>query len=147
MVLKHKIQLGTKIIDITDEDEETTSKAEPISYREPDVTDVVQPTELGEAIQHLIKDELNKEGMSSMDMLSQLKDFEASGILAIDALVALRFLPKSCLHITRQKKRISPSINGERAKQIVAMVASKREHDADKGNMGIAQRISKGLTG
>lgn len=86
------------------------------------------PTELGETLKELNKDEIDYESrMSGIDMRARLYPSEISSILALDALVAFGICPTRSLAFTRQKKRLSVSQMGLGRKEIVDIVGGKRE--------------------
>ena len=106
-------------------------------------TRIVEPTELGEALKNLNQDVIETHtGMSSIDTKARLHPIECASVLALDALVQLRVCPTSCLGFTRQKKRLSVSVNGEGRKEIVQIVAGKRDLEERTGIMG---RIGNGI--
>ena len=99
------------------------------------VTEVKDSSELGDALNSLNNDDIEKTSrMSGIDMRSRLHYVELSSILAIDSLVSFRFLPMSCLAFTRQKKRLAVSLNGKGRDEIVSIVHGKREGDMGKPN-------------
>jgi len=65
--------------------------------------------------------------------------FERNALMSIDSLVALRFLPVSCLTITRQAKRLNVSMKGEGRKETVDVISGKREHDKQMAGGGFMQ--------
>lgn len=109
---------------------------------------VVQPTELGESLKELNSDSIESlSRMSGIDMRARLQYIEIASILALDSLVSLGCLPIKCLSFTRQKKRLSVSLNGKGREEIVSVVSGKREMDAKLGGMsGFGERI-KGFMG
>jgi len=115
----------------------TTSTNENQIFRErylnPAERNIIQPTELGETLKELNKDalELNTR-MSGIDMRARLNSYEIMTVLALDALVALGFLPTKCLAFTRQKKRLSVSLGGLGREDIVRIVGGKTEVDSKK---------------
>jgi len=115
------------------------------SYDE-QITDISQPTELGESLRELNLDSLEADTrMSGIDMRSRLHFVEIPSILAVDTLVGFKFLPTSCLAFTRQKKRLSVSLDGKGRGEIVDIVGRKREDDVRKG--GIMSNINNKLFG
>lgn len=109
---------------------------------------IIQPTEIGESLKELNKDELEPETrMSGIDLRARLHHIEANSVLAMDALVALRVLPTSCLAFTRQKKRLSVSITGQGREEIVRIVGGKKEDDIRAGIGGKIENMTKGLIG
>ena len=97
-------------------------------------SEIITPNNDSELIKELNKDELEGEmGMSSIDMKANLHNVEVTALLAFDAIVGLRFLPKNCLPFTRQKKRLSRSVNFKGSQQIVEMITGKKEQDAKMG--------------
>lgn len=92
--------------------------------------DVVQPTELGQALSELNDDKIDSTTrMNSLDMRSRLAQAEINSILAIDTLVALKVLPSSCLAFTRQKKRLNVSQDGLGRREMVESIVGKRDQD------------------
>lgn len=92
-----------------------------------------EKSDLGEALKQLNDDTLDTNThMSGIDMRARLEDIEISNILAIDALVAFRFLPISVLSFTRSKKRLSVSKGGKGREEIVNIVRGDREHAEEK---------------
>jgi len=103
--------------------------------------DIKQPTEIGEAIEKLNLDRINQDGMTSMDMTSRLHPVEADGILQTDFLVRMGVIPIECMAFTRQKKRLSVSINGEGRKEVVSLVQGKNDRDNNMaGNTGFWEK-------
>ena len=109
------------------------------------MTSINQPTELGESLRELNLDNIEPNTrMSGIDMRARLHYLEASSVLALDALVALKVLPIDCLAFSRQKKRLSVSIAGKGREEIVEIVGGKRELDAKKSGFG---DMAKGMVG
>lgn len=109
---------------------------------------IQQPTELGDTLKELNKDEIEPNTrMSGIDLRSRLHTFEISSVLALDALVSLGILPTKCLAFTRQKKRLSVSLDGKGRDDVVNIVAGKREQDAKAGFMGGFADKMKGFAG
>ncbi len=98
---------------------------------------ITQSTELGDTLKELNKDTIEENTrMSGIDLRARLHPFEISSVLALDALVSLGILPGKCLSFTRQKKRLSVSLDGKGREDIVNIVAGKREQDAKSGMFG-----------
>lgn len=127
-------------------DEPSQKEVEVYSPRN-DVTNITQPTELGESLRELNKDDIDAQDtrMSGIDLRARLHPAEVSSVLALDALVSLKVLSTDCLAFTRQKKRLSVSIEGKGRDDIVAVVAGKREQDAKIA--GVKDRINHFFTG
>ena len=110
-------------------------------------TNITQPTELGEAMKDLDNDDLDPSTrMSGIDMRTRLQIFETNSLWAIDSLVAMKFLPSSCLTITRQRKRLLVSLEGKGREEKVKMVVGQREQAAKEGGMGMMDKV-KGFFG
>lgn len=108
---------------------------------------ITEPTELGEAIRELNRDDINKDTrMSSIDMKSRLHHLEISSILAYDTLVSMKFLPIESAPFTLIKKRLAVSQDGKGREEIVRIVAGKNENDIQKGSGGFGDRL-KGFFG
>lgn len=107
---------------------------------------IKQNTELGDSLKELNKDELEKDTrMSGIDLRSRLHYVEIGYVLALDSLVALGVCPIKALSFTRQKKRLSVSLEGKGRDDIVNVVSGKREQDA-KLSGGFLDR-AKGFIG
>lgn len=116
-----------------------------ITYQRGQDTERIIPeqSEIGEAIRELNTDKLEAEtNMSGIDMKSRLHPIEVMNILALDALVQLRFCPPETLGFTRQKKRLSVSLDGKGREEIVHIVVGERDHQESKGFIG---RIGSGI--
>ena len=110
------------------------------------VSDIIQPTELGEAMKDMNNDEIEPgTRMSKIDMRTRLHVMEINSLWAVDSLVALKFLPTSCLPITRQRKRLLVSLGGEGRKEAVRVIAGEREKQANSGFMGGMKDKIQGL--
>lgn len=108
---------------------------------------VIEPTELGESLKQLNLDDIQPgTRMSGIDMRANLHPIELSAILSVDTLVSMRFLPVDSLILTRQKKRLSVSLHGKGRNDIVAVVAGKREQEANGANsfMGRVANVFNG---
>lgn len=106
------------------------------------IMNVNEPTEIGDALTHLNDDRRDPEHkMSKIDMNTRLHPIEISALLAIDFLVASKFLPARTLNLTLQKKRLNISLAGKGRQEIVDIVAGKRERDIKRG-MGIGDRFN-----
>lgn len=101
------------------------------------VTNITQSTELEGSLKELNADSINPETrMSAIDMRTRLHGFEISAVLAIDSLVALGVLPQKCLPLSTQKKRLNVSEDGLGRREMVELVAGKRDLDVKAGGMG-----------
>src|SRR3989304_18971 len=108
------------------------------------VTNYIHPSETGEVIKDLNSDIIDTDtNMSGIDMRARLHPIEISGILALDALVQLNFMPPTVLGFTRQKKRLSVSLDGKGRTESVDIVRGEREHQEGKG---ILSRMGKGIS-
>ena len=114
---------------------------------DPGTQQIIEQTELGESLRELNNDNIQKNRMSGIDMRSRLHYTEISSILAVDSLVAFRFLPVSCLSFTRQKKRLAVSLNGKGRDDIVNIVAGKKDQDAKTSGLGFMDRMKSFLGG
>jgi hypothetical protein len=124
-----------------------TGGIEHVSRAMENTTNINQPTELGEALKDLDYDDLDPvTRMSGIDMRSRLQIFEINSLWCIDALVAMKFLPSSCLTITRQRKRLLVSLSGLGRTEKVQMTVGQREQQAKAANGGMMDKM-KGFFG
>jgi hypothetical protein len=110
------------------------------------ITPIVQPSETGEVLAQLEKDELDANRLSSMDTKANLKSIEVSYICAYDTLSAIGIIPSRLSILTRSKKRLSVSENRSGRDDYVNISSGKKEQDARMGTMGVSERI-KGFFG
>lgn len=97
------------------------------------ISHIIQPTELGDSLKELNDDTLNlKSRQSGIDMRARLHYVEVRNLLALDALVSLKVLPTDCLAFSRQKKRLSVSLEGKGRDDIVNIVSGKTNVEAKK---------------
>lgn len=105
-------------------------------------TQINQPTELGEAMRDLDNDDLDQSTrMSNIDTRSRLTGLELNSLWAIDALVAMKFLPSSCLPISRQRKRLSVSLLGKGREERVQMTIGQRDQAAKEASGGFGDKV------
>jgi len=101
--------------------------------------DIMQQSELKEVISELNEDKLSGEGMSPIDMKTNLSPMEKTAYHAFDALITMRFLPKSASSISRIGKRLNVSISGMGRKEIVDIVGRQQEKKKTSvENMGLS---------
>lgn len=110
-----------------------------------DIIPIQSTTELGDSLKELNKDDIDLTSRTSdIDLRARLHYLEISSILALDALVAFGICPTRCLAFTRQKKRLSVSLMGQGRKEIVDVVAGKRELETNQG-MSFMQKLTSGF--
>lgn len=106
---------------------------------------IEESSDMADALKELNKDDINPETkMSDIDTKARLNDIEISGILTLDSLIALKFLPRSCLTLTRQKKRLSVSYKGLGRDEMIRMtggVQAQAEKQSALGKLfGVKQK-------
>ena len=117
------------------------------STQEYSTQEIVQESDTKGAIKELNNDDVDvTTRMSGIDMRSILHPFDIGPLARTDTLVAMKFLPVTCLHLTRQKKRLSVSIRGIGRQQVVDLAAGKREQELKAANSGLMDRV-KGFIG
>lgn len=90
------------------------------------ITPIRETTETGEAIEHLSKDELNNDRLSSIEMISNLGKFEIAPMATIMILVAYGFLPKDASIIVRELLRLKISDGAKGRKDIVDIATARQ---------------------
>jgi len=111
------------------------TRREVIESRQDDgIQHVQESSDLSQTIKEFNEDILGKDKMSSIDMKSRLHPVEISSIIAVDSLVTLNFLPSNTSFITRSKKRLSVSQNGEGRKEVV-QIAQGVQQQSNGTNM------------
>lgn len=97
------------------------------------VTEIQQPTEIGESLKEVNLDEIEPEtGMSSMDMRARLGHIESSSVLGLDSLVNFRILDADAMGFTRQKKRLSVSLDGLGRKEAVQIITGREDQKSSR---------------
>lgn len=123
--MKVNVKLNKEMPSLSDEYREDTG-----------IIPITQTTELGDSLKELNKDFIDTQTRTSdIDLRARLHPIEISSILALDALVAFGVCPTKCLAFTRQKKRLSVSLLGKGRKEIVDIVAGKRDLEKDTGSL------------
>jgi hypothetical protein len=98
-------------------------------------------TELQGSLQELNNDTMSERYRTSgIDLRTRLYNVEIAAITVIDSLVAFKFLPITVAPLCIQKKRLAVSLKGAGRKEIVDIVAGKREQDS-------GMRMNKGFLG
>ncbi len=133
--MKHIISIDGVRMKLESPEEIDQNSVKIISPRQDTGTQpIITPTEIGESLKELNKDEIESESrMSGIDLRSRLHHAEVPFILALDALVGLGVCHSKMLSFTRQKKRLSVSIDGKGRDDIIDVVAGKNERDAKQG--------------
>lgn len=117
------------------------------TYPQQSTRNITENSELGDALKELNNDSIEQDTrMSGIDLRARLHFAEIPSILGMDALVQMKILPIVCLGFTRQKKRLSVSIQGQGREDIVRIVSGKKESDIAQASGGFMDRI-KGFVG
>lgn len=96
----------------------------------PAETIMQEKSDLAETLKQLNNDEVESgTRFTSIDTRTRLYPLEIAPIIAIDSLVALGFLPVEALAITRSKKRLAVSRNGEGRKEWVTVASGRLERE------------------
>ena len=74
-----------------------------------------------------LNDDTIVDKFTNIDMKTNLKDVEINGILVVDSLRAMGFLPFDISNLTRSKKRISVSKGGKGREDIVRIAQGMQE--------------------
>ncbi len=140
-----KISIDGVSTDMKDSNADTQDVAKINKQLNEGVTNITQSTELEGSLKELNADTIDENTrMSAIDMRTRLHPIEISSVLAIDSLVALGVLPQRCLPLSTQKKRLNVSESGLGRKEMVELVAGKREQDV---KMGAMSRMGEGIKG
>jgi len=87
-------------------------------------------SELGEVMDNLDNDTVDTlTAMSSIDFNTRLNRSEINASLVFDELIRLKILPQT-IGLTRQKKRLSVSLDGLGREEKVRIIAGKREDES-----------------
>ena len=113
------------------------------------ITPIQQPTELGEVLDKVNADVFKKnENVSSIDFNARIPNISFPFIVALDSLAQMKVLPRGSTSLTRAFKRDSVSLQGEGRKEVVKIVAGRREDEERRQSFGgqLVDRF-KGLFG
>jgi hypothetical protein len=94
---------------------------------------IQESSDISEVIKELNNDKLDSDSFSSIDTKTRLTTVDISKIVTIDGLVALRFLPKEVSVITRSKKRLAVSLDGQGRKEIVQVANGIIDEQQNRG--------------
>lgn len=107
--------------------------------------DIVETTEMKEALDALNKDDIDNKGNSAMDLRSRLHYMEISAMLGLDSLSGYHMVNKKAKIITEKKKRMSVSLDGLGRREIVAVTTGGG--DNENGQAGFGKKLFQGLFG
>ena len=100
--------------------------------------DLKDKSELGEVMDNLDSDVVsNDTKMSSVDFNTRLDGFEISTIMVIDELTRMGIFPDRA-GLTRQKKRLSVSLQGKGREEKVRIIQGERDN---RTGMGVMDRV------
>jgi hypothetical protein len=105
-----------------DDEIEKTGKEQPF----------VESSELADAMKTLDTDTTDKSLFSSIDFNARLTSFEINSIMIIDEFQRLGILPSEAA-LTRNKKRLSVSLQGLGRTEKVQIAQGQREHQSGSG--------------
>jgi len=94
-----------------------------------------ETSDISETLKELNNDKLDDSNFSAIDTKTRLIANEVNSIVTVDGLIALNFLPSEVSVITRSKKRLAVSLNGEGRKEIV-QIASGMLEQKNSGGFG-----------
>lgn len=105
--------------------------------------DINDSNNFGDIIREINNDGIDKDTkMSKIDMNARLSSIEISSVLALDTLVSMDFLPVGCLKFTRQKKRLSVSLDGKGRQEIVKIFNNSDMEETESGkNTNFIKRL------
>jgi len=104
-----------------------------VSETNNDFTPIEERTEKGDVIRELNRDDVEGQGLSSIDTKTRLSPLQISGILAVDVLTSSKFLPKECSLFTRSAKRLNNSAYGLGRQDIVKIMMGSAQDDQNQG--------------
>lgn len=96
------------------------------------IQEIHEASDVAETIRELNDDTLSDDKFSSIDLKTRLAEIEIGAIIAVDSLVALDFLPTEVSFITRSKKRLNVSKNGQGRSEIVQVAQGINEQSQGK---------------
>jgi len=100
--------------------------------------DLKDKSELGEVFDNLDNDVVSPDTkMSSVDFNTRLDGFEISTIMVIDELTRMGIFPDRA-GLTRQKKRLSVSLQGKGREEKVRIIQGERDN---RTGMGVMDRM------
>lgn len=88
---------------------------------------VQETSDIAQTIKELNDDDVTEDRFSNIDMKTRLHSSEISSIIALDSLIALKFLPENTSFIPRSKKRLAVSQDGKGRNEIVEISKGIRE--------------------
>jgi hypothetical protein len=128
-----------------DANNDGTIEANEIINQDDGTQDIIETTEMKEALDALNKDDVDVKGKSSMDLRARLHYMEIAGMMGLDTLAMYHMVSSRAKYITESKKRLSVSLNGEGRKEIVAVTTGDNQGENSQASMG--KRLMQGLFG
>lgn len=120
--------MGYKIVGA----EEKRTNSMSLQAQHSGVQEIHEASDVAETIRELNDDTLSDDKFSSIDLKTRLAEIEIGAIIAVDSLVALDFLPTEVSFITRSKKRLNVSKNGQGRSEVVSIAQGLSEQSQGK---------------
>lgn len=89
-------------------------------------------TELGQALEHQNKDEMNQQRLSSVDFVARINEYQLAPLAAVDAIVSMGVLSEKSRMIVRSLMRKTVSIQGKGRAEFVDVVTGKKQNEQFK---------------
>lgn len=118
------------------ENDSTTSR---MLHGDRGIATIKQDSDIKQIIQEMNRDDINEINMSSIDMNTRVSSVESGAMTSWDSLIQMCFMPVKSMAITRQKKRINVSLNGQGRQEAVQISQGQRELEQSKGMIGWAK--------
>ena len=96
------------------------------------IENVQEISDTAQTLKELNSDAVDGDKFSSIDMKTRLANIEISGIIALDTLVGLDFLPEQASFISRSKKRLAVSLKGIGRQEVVQIAQGMRDKEQGK---------------
>lgn len=105
------------------------------SHGDKGIVQLKDMSELGEVLEHQVKDVVNEERLSSVDFISNLNSMQVAPICAVEFIASSGVISGKSRGITRIIKRNVISIDAMGRKQNVEIAIGKREQDVRRAGV------------
>lgn len=100
------------------------------------VMHVKDTSELGEALEHQNKDNLDPTGFSTSDYNARINEFQFSPLVAVDMIATMKVISQRSRDVVRHIMRKSVSVGGQGRQEFVDVVTGKTANDLKKASAG-----------
>src|SRR3990172_6594693 len=123
-----------RLIPLDADNDGRTGGIEGIRQQQSGIMQVKDTSELGEALEHQNKDNLDSTGFSTSDYNARINSFQFSPLVAVDMIATMKVISQRSRDVVRHIMRKSVSVEGKGRQEFVDVVTGKTANDMKKAS-------------